>query len=124
MRKSFDQIRWLAGWTFILLLSSSLGAQERAGFDILRFELGARPAALAGAFVAVRGDVNGMAFNPASIASITRQEITFSYFNHALGFKSGMLAWARPVPGIGTAGVSVDYLDYGDMDVRYPDTLK
>jgi hypothetical protein len=57
-----------------------------------------------------------MTFNPASIASVTQQEITFSYLNHAPGFKSGMLAWARPVPGIGTAGVSVSYLDYGDMD--------
>jgi hypothetical protein len=115
MRNPFFYFGRLAGWVALVLFSSRIWAGERAGFDFLRFELGARPAALAGAFTANRGDLNGLIFNPASLASVSRQEIVFSYLNHPFGFKSGLLAWGKPIPGFGTAAFTVAYLNYGEM---------
>jgi hypothetical protein len=116
MRNPFTNICRLAGWAALVLFSSRICAGERAGFDFLRFELGARPAALAGAFTAYRGDLTGTAFNPASLASVSRQEIVFSYLNHPFGFKSGFIAWGKPIAAVGTAAFSIAYLNYGEFE--------
>ena len=52
----------------VLLFINSKSYSSDPGFEFLRNEVGARPAALAGAFVGIEGDLNSIFYNPAGIA--------------------------------------------------------
>ena len=68
MKKTFFLIFFLIP---SLLLADS---PERAGFDFLRIDVGARPSAMAGACVAVDGDMHGLFYNPAGLIGISGQQ--------------------------------------------------
>ncbi|MBN2410940.1 PorV/PorQ family protein [candidate division KSB1 bacterium] len=86
------------------------------GFQFLRTQVGARPAGMAGAFVAVPGDVNSLYYNPASIAVIGKRTASFTYLNDLLDFNSGFIGYVHPRMGLGNFGFSVLYKDYGQFD--------
>ncbi len=92
-------------------------AQSAVGYDFLRTLVGARPAAMGGAFVGVSGDIHSVAYNPAGLADIQEKRGTVSYLNHLLDFNSGFLAYAQPLSE-GTAAISVNFIDFGTFDRR------
>jgi len=87
-----------------------------SGFQFLKMQVGARAAAMAGAFAAVPGDVNSLHYNPAGIAFIDEKSATFSYHDDLLDFNSGFIGYVHPGIGPGQLGVAVLYRDYGSFD--------
>lgn len=85
-------------------------ARAWAAFDGL--PSGARPAGLAGACTAAADDANALFFNPAGLKEIGRPELAMQYgrllggLSDGSNLSQGMLAFARPLPGRGTAAFS------------------
>ena len=99
----------------VLVFSSGLNAGQ-PGYEFLRTHVGARPAALGGAFAAVTGDVHSVYYNPAALSTLPRRQLTFSYLNYFLDFQSGFLAYGYSLGRWGSQAVAVHYLNYGTFD--------
>lgn len=112
MKKAILQSILIIGLWNCNLLADAPGT---SGFQFLRNNTGARPAALGGTFVAISGDINGISYNPASIAALTNRGGTATYIDHVVDIKSGFLAYYQPLTKIGTVGVSVLYTGYGEF---------
>ncbi len=85
------------------------------GFSFLKIAHSARPAGLGGAFVAVRGDVNSMGWNPASLIGISGGRWTASYTNYLLDTQSGFVAVSFPARGKGAFGAGFCYMYFGSF---------
>ena len=94
-----------------------LRAQSAVGFNFLRTFVGARPSALAGAFVAIPGDIHNLVYNPAGLTGLSKRQGTLSYLNHLLDFQSGFAAYAQPLKN-GTLAFGVHFFDFGQFDAR------
>lgn len=100
-----------------LFNSSRAGASSgTAGYEFLRTHLGARPAAMAGAFVSISGDIHAIYFNPAGLASIGNSWASATYLNHVLDLNSGFVAYTQPIRRIGQLGIGINYMNYGDFE--------
>ncbi len=102
-----------------ILLAALLAGSTPAGaagfggsdpFDFLFMDAGARQAALGGAFAAGQNDANVLAYNPAGLATLARNEVSFMHVSHFQGVTREHIAAARP--GI---GLSLDYLNFGEL---------
>ncbi len=104
---------------FLMLLLTGVlfaGSPATSGFQFLKMQVGARAAAMGGAFLAVQKDVNSLYYNPAGIASFTSKAASFSYQDDLLDFNSGFVGYVHPDIGPGNVGISVLYRDYGSFD--------
>jgi len=90
-------------------------AQTPVGFDFLRTQANARPAAMGGAYVAMLGELSSLAYNPAALAFITGKQASASYINHLLDFNTGAFAFAQNIQG-GTGAVFLNFIDYGQFE--------
>lgn len=97
-----------------LLITSQARSTGTVGYEFLRTEIGARPAALGGAFVAVEADLNSLFYNPGGIAGISSRTGTISYMKHLLDFHSGNLIAAMPLSW-GTVGMGLYYMNFGEF---------
>lgn len=107
---------------FIILLSlfkfdvaAEASSPGKAGYQFLRTHVGARPSAMAGAFISMTGDIHSIYFNPAGLATITGRLATATYLNHVLDFQSGFIAYTQALPKIGQAAISMNYMSYGEF---------
>ena len=91
------------------------GEGDGSGFDFLRRETGARLVSMAGAFVAMDGDVHGLFTNPAVLSGVDRMNLGLTYTDVFLDIRSGNLVFCRPVTETGRIGIGIDFIDYGDM---------
>lgn len=92
-------------------------ASTTSGFRFLRLEPSARAAAMGGAFSSVYGDdVNALFYNPAALNEDMHGGLALSYLNHLAGLNAGFLAYSRTVAGLGSFGLGVRYLNYGDIE--------
>ena len=102
---------------FILSLFFAISAYAyspgTSGFQFLKMQVGARAAGMAGAFLAVPGDVHSLFYNPAGIAPLQLKSASFSYHDDLLDINSGFLGYIHPKVGVGNVGVSVLFRDYG-----------
>jgi hypothetical protein len=111
-------MRWFA-FTFIFFfalvpaLATAGESGGDAGFDWLRTEYGARPAAMGGAFCAVPGDLHGTAFNPAGLADVRDMEGAFTFIDHLFDFRSGFIGFCKSLGRTGRLGFGVSYTHYG-----------
>lgn len=101
---------------FLLCLLYRLPLFAHTGFEFLRTDLGPRAAGMAGGFTAVEGDVTGLIYNPASLASQTQSQLSFVFVNHLLDFQSGVLAWSGPWKKNSILGASLSYMNYGEFE--------
>jgi hypothetical protein len=99
----------------LILLPNLLRAENPVGFDFLRTFVGARPSAMAGAFVAMPGDIHNLIYNPAGLAALNKRQGTLSYLNHLLDFQSGFLAYAQPFHK-GAIAAGLHFFDYGQFE--------
>ncbi len=86
-----------------------------AGYVFLRTHVGARPSAMAGAFISMTGDIHSIYFNPAGLATIPGRLATATYLNHVLDFQSGFIAYTQALPKVGQAAIGINYMSYGDF---------
>lgn len=90
-------------------------AQSRA-FQFLQLNASARAAALSGAFNAVADDPNAVFFNPASLATLEKRKIGFTFLKHVLDINSGLATYADNSQAFGHWSGSVLFTSYGSFD--------
>lgn len=113
-------------WMILLLIVISLvvytssvtagPSSGQAGYEFLRTHIGARPSAMAGAFICIPGDIHAIYFNPAGLAPISGRLASATYLNHVLDFQSGFVAYTQPIKNLGQMAVGVNYMSYGEFD--------
>ena len=101
--------------TAAVLAAGSASAADTAGFAFLRIPVGARAAAMGGAFCAVPGDPTSLYWNPASAVSVSSQTITTHYTGYFLDMQGGFAGWVNPGEN-DAIGVSANYFYGGSFD--------
>lgn len=102
----------VVGSTRVLAQGAYVGT---TGFGFLKVGASARPSAVAGAFVAVPGDLSGLRWNPALGATLEGRQGVLSYTDYLVDTQAGLLAAAWPAKRVGNVGASFSYMSYGDM---------
>ncbi|HDP99025.1 MAG TPA: PorV/PorQ family protein [bacterium] len=99
----------------VVVVTDAAAAEKQAGYHFLRSYAGARPSAMAGAFISMTGDIHSTYFNPAGLAEMPVRIASASYLNHILDFHSGSIAYSQPIKKIGQMGVALNYMSYGEF---------
>jgi hypothetical protein len=109
--------------SLIVLLGSSpivswaSGAGSSAGLSLIT-EGSARASALGTAYTGVVDDIAGLAYNPASPASLSQGQASFMYQNGLIEDRFGLLMLGMPLAhGLGGFGLSVGYYDAGTLEL-------
>ncbi len=84
--------------------------------NFLKLGVGARAAALGGAFVAIADDATAGYWNPAGLAQLSATELVFMHNDWYQDIKSEYLGAAFPLSHRMVVGLGVTYLDYGAFD--------
>ncbi len=105
---------------FIIITAGNLFAQTKVGstaVPFLNIGIGPRPIAMGGAFVATANDVTSLYWNPAGISRVQSNQALFA---RAEWFADINYNWAGAMLSLGdlgAIGLSIDYLDYGNIEV-------
>ncbi len=99
----------------LFLISVRIQAQSNSTYDFLRNDVSARAAALGGSFVTATDDPNMIFYNPAGLATLTRQRVSVGFFKHLLDINSGYASIGTEIQGLGFVGAGVDYINYGEF---------
>lgn len=92
-------------------------------YEFLRLDTSPRAAAMAGSFVANYDDPNVMFYNPAGIATLSDNPVSFSFLKHVLEINSASLSGSTLIEGYGRFSTGITYINYGTFDKanRYGD---
>jgi tetratricopeptide (TPR) repeat protein len=101
-----------AGLTAWIVQPLSAG-QESTAAVFTDEPVGARPAAMAGAFAAVADDANTVYWNPAGLSQVQREELMFSHAQQLQGFRHEYLAFCLPWSLEDSLGLNA-YVAYSD----------
>ena len=105
----------------ILLLSGGcLMGQSKIGSSaapFLNIAIGPRAVSMGGAFIATASDVTALYWNPAGASRSETNEALLSYSNWFADINYNWAGAMLNLGGAGTIGLSVTYLNYGDMEV-------
>lgn len=107
----------LAILCFLLAAAPALAINSNAGttgFGFLKIGVGARPAALGGAYAGVSGDLEASAWNPAGLLGLTQRSAVVSLSSYLVDTQAGFLSLAVP-RGERVWGFSLNYFSYGDL---------
>jgi len=108
----------------LLLVGGSVVAEEADGgymAPYLDIPMGARPAAMGGAYVSLSNDGAGVFYNVAGITGIKRPLFASSYRAMELDRKLGYISVTIPTRGESALGLSWLYAGYGSVDARNSD---
>ena len=92
------------------------------GFSFLKVGVGARAAALGGAYTAISGDLESTAWNPAGIYDVGERSAAVSLTSYLVDTEAGFLSVALP-SGPRMWAVSVNYFSYGELQRTGEDGL-
>ncbi|NKB68046.1 MAG: PorV/PorQ family protein [Candidatus Latescibacteria bacterium] len=112
-------LRFLVGFLLIggALLRPATAINENAGttgFNFLKIGVGARAAALGGAYTAVEAAIEASAWNPAGLLGVPERSASISYNSYLVDTQAGFLNLVLPGPKR-TWGINLNYFTYGDM---------
>jgi hypothetical protein len=121
-------VRMMRTASFLLIFSMCLSASvvnspaharegsagTTAGNVLLRSSVGARSAAMGGAYTAVAGGPLALYYNPAGLSDLDRNRVFLQYDDSFLDINRSDLAFAHPTLG-GGFGLSISAIDYGDI---------
>ncbi len=99
----------------LLVLPLKASAEETAAF--LKIGVGARPAAMGGAYTAVADDVNAIAWNPAGLSGLNKREVGAMHAALAVDTRYDFLGYAQPTAH-GTLALSAARLSQGALEGR------
>lgn len=108
----------------IFLIGASVFAQTKVGSTaapFLNIAIGPRAVAMGGAFTATANDVYSLYWNPAGVSRMETNAASFSHISWIADINYNWAGTILSLGDMGAAGLSVGYLDYGDMEVT---TLK
>ncbi len=113
----FRQVLAPMGAVVLLMAQTAFAVNDQAGttgYNFLKIGVGARPAALGGAYTAVTGDVVSTAWNPAGLWGIQERSAAASYTSYLVDTEAGFLSVA--IPGQKRVwGASLNYVSYGTL---------
>jgi len=111
-------MRWGRYLLFVigLLISQQMHAGSGTVYHFLRNDVGSRAAALAGSFVSISNDPNGIFYNPASLNTIEGPMGSVGFLKHLLDINAGYASYAEDFEGIGSVGAGIVYTNYGSFD--------
>lgn len=104
----------------LIISVSALFGQSKIGSTsapFLTMSVGAKAIAMGGAFVATANDVSALYWNPSGIANQDNNATMFSYSNWFADINYNWTAAFLKLGSIGNVGLSVTYLDYGQMEI-------
>jgi len=85
--------------------------------NFLQLELGARAVAMGGAYVGLSDDVSALYWNPAGAALLDGLRVGYINVQRYAGIRHQFSGLVVPLSGLGALGVSVIYVDCGDMEI-------
>jgi len=102
--------------TYCLLPTSCLFASGpgTTSATFLKISVGARPAGMGEAFVAVADNADTIVYNPAGLAGLEKREFSAMHLEYLQNIKYDSLSYAHPF-SFGTMGVSLGYLYMNDL---------
>ena len=106
---------------FIILIfcSALMGQFDNAGTsaaNFLKIGVGGRASAMAGAITGQVDDPTSLFWNPAGIANAKGIEVTVNHTDWIFNLTHSYLAAIMPAGRIGHFGLSINYLDMGEME--------
>jgi hypothetical protein len=113
----------VAGLALFFLVGSAVSVQGRSihdqagttGFSFLKIGVGARAAALGGAYVSLAEDASALYWNPAGMTGLEGRQITLGYVNYVLDIHSGFLGACLPRASGLRLGAALNYFSYGEF---------
>jgi hypothetical protein len=93
-----------------------VGASGTSGFEFLRTDFSPRSSAMAGSYVAMRSDVNGLFHNPAGLATADEKQFMVNYLGYLLDINGGSVGFTHQIENIGQVSGAIIYFDYGNFD--------
>lgn len=105
----------------VLLFAASLSADERkigtSGAQFLKIGVGSKYIGMGEASAAVATDVYAMYWNPAGLAEIEGNAISFTNVDYLLDVQLNYLAYAKAFEDVGVFGFSVAALSMDEMEI-------
>jgi hypothetical protein len=108
---------------FCLMINFQLFSQQEisrvgtSAAQFLKLGVGARACALGETMVATPGDVTSLYWNPAGMASISRNSFTVSRNELYTGLSYNFAGFVMPIDNSSAVGAQILYLDSGEMEV-------
>jgi hypothetical protein len=115
-------LRILMIWGLLIVISAVLGKATiasdngRAAADFLNIGVGARSAALGGAYSSVADDATAAYWNPGGLTSINNAQVSFSHFAWYQDISVDYLGFAYPVRERLVLAANAEYLNYGTIE--------
>jgi hypothetical protein len=114
---------------FLSLHCTGFSQVSKTGTTAAKFlsvGIGPRANSMGGAYTSIASDASALYWNPAGISDLEKYQAMFTYTNlfNDLSISLDYFAMVIPAEDLGSFGISVTALDYGDMDVTteyYPE---
>ncbi len=119
--KSYKTITMGAIAFSLLVGGTAQGINKKAGttaYQFLKIGKGARAVSMGGAATGMADDEGGLYWNPAGLVQVKTRAATFSYDNYLVDIQSGFLGYLSPYGEGDALGISLIYMDYGEMEER------
>ncbi len=108
-------LRILPVLLILLLQVTAAHAGGKSTYDFLRNDVGARAAALGGSVVTLTNDPTSIFSNPAGLATMEGKSVSVGFFKELLDINAGYAGGTTDIPGLGTIGAGVVYMNYGEF---------
>ncbi len=110
----------------IVFLMTTLWSQspDRVGTtaaSFLELGIGSAANAMGEAYVSLAGDLTSIYWNPAGLASMERSSASFMYQPWVVDINNYFSAAGVVIPNVGTIGLGMTFVDYGDIIVTTVD---
>jgi hypothetical protein len=103
----------------VSLLCTSNSYSQKVGstsMQFLKVMPSARAAALGEAYTVWATGAEAVFWNPAGLAQLDHMEFSTTYVNWLFDAQQGALAYALSIPGFGSIGIQVQYVDFGEFE--------
>jgi hypothetical protein len=102
--------------SYLFIGSQALNAAVgTSAFEFLRTDFSSRSGAMGGAFLGMRGDINGLFHNPAGMAYTTDRQFSFNYVGYLVDINGGQAGYSQRLKDHGQISASIIYFDYGNF---------
>ncbi len=104
----------------LLLFNLAFGQEARVGTttaNFLEIGFGSAGSAMGEAYVSLANDVSSMYWNPAGLGYMEQSEAQFTMQPWIVDINTSFVGAALVLPSVGTLGLSLMQVNYGEMDV-------